>query len=51
MDFDNMGSFPLATLGALIGTKDTARGCVVLRGCGGLFKGAGLSSTPDDEDT
>lgn len=50
-DFDNMGAFPLATLGAGVGTIDTTGGCVVLGGRGGLFEGAGLASTPSDEET
>lgn len=37
---DNMGVFPLAALAIVVGTIDTARGCAILSGCRGLFKGA-----------
>lgn len=41
-----MGVFPLPVLGAMVGTKDTTRGYIVLCSIGGIAKGIGPSLAP-----
>lgn len=41
MDFDDTDAFPLAALGAVVGTTDIVGGYAVLGRCEGLFEGEG----------